>query len=105
MSQQIADLLRRARKRISTMDTWCQGTAAQDCRGNGVLSLHPDACRWCAIGAINAETANVNLRQLGEEALNAVCPRPYGAEGVNDLLGHAAVLKMYDNAIVAQEAA
>jgi hypothetical protein len=49
----VLKLLRDAKKKIGTPETWCKGYFAKDDEGYNVNSLHNKAVRWCSIGAIN----------------------------------------------------
>ena len=98
-------IVERARALIADEEHWCRNELARDARGMGVCPLSDSAVKWCGLGAVIAaayqlthdfDTAN----RLGHEALR---PR-YGAATViyvNDTIGHAAVLAMFDEVIAA----
>jgi len=67
----------------------------------------PTACRWCSTGAIYAEPLS-KARNEARDALGAAARETfhgYGVVDVNDQLGHAAVLRMFDVAIARTETA
>jgi hypothetical protein len=37
---------------LSSPDTWCQESPAEDARGNKVPAFNPQAVKWCALAAI-----------------------------------------------------
>ena len=52
-------LLETARKRIENPDHWTKGVLARDHSGNEVAPDSPDACQWCAIGAVEKAAEEV----------------------------------------------
>ena len=42
----------KAHQLLSSPDTWCQESPAEDEYGNKVPALHPGAVKWCALAAI-----------------------------------------------------
>jgi hypothetical protein len=42
----------KAHELLSSPDTWCQESPAEDAQGNSVRALHPQAVKWCALAAI-----------------------------------------------------
>ena len=100
--QAATGLLVRARGRIADPSRWVQQYRAVDAEGQRVEPTAPGAVRWCATGALEAEFGP--RPREPEDALWHAQRRLYGAAGrtpeyVNDELGHAAVLAMYDEAI------
>jgi hypothetical protein len=86
----IAKELIEAKKRIENPENWCAGRFGF---GSG---------RLCALGAIFAgrpvgETLHATIRALDDAADESF--RKGGAISVNDDLGHAAVMQLYDHAI------
>ena len=82
---------------------------ARNARGFSVPTLWPSATCWCAWGALALNAKNVawSIESAAEVYLNAAANELYGARTVaivNDGLGHAAVLRMYDRAIELAEA-
>jgi hypothetical protein len=107
------ELLKQARRRITDPDHWVQKTYATDAAGYGRPAASPDASRWCAVGALQAEGFHApgavvkeafrRLLYLAEVPVG-VCPDgTLGAgqkvEWINDHQGHGAVLALYDAAI------
>ena len=89
-----------ARALIADEQHWCRRNLANDVNGVPIYPTSERAVKWCGLGAVIAaayqlthdfDTAN----RLGHEALR---PR-YGAATViyvNDTIGHAAVLALFD---------
>ncbi len=49
---------------------WCQGTMAEDSQGIKVGILSPNACKWCAAGAITVSIpVQMQLESLEDEVL------------------------------------
>jgi hypothetical protein len=42
----------KAHELLKSPEAWCQGAPAEDAHGNKVAALHPQAVKWCALGAI-----------------------------------------------------
>ncbi len=42
----------KAHELLKSPESWCTGAPAEDADGNSVAALHPEAVRWCALGAI-----------------------------------------------------
>ena len=94
-----------ARALIADEQNWCRRNLANDVNGALIYPTSERAVKWCGLGAVIAaayqlthdfDTAN----RLGHEALR---PR-YGAATViyvNDTIGHAAVLALFDEVIAA----
>ena len=95
----VADRLRAACTRITNPSAWTRGSYARDADGKpAYASSKPPVC-WCAYGALYAEGAEdecPEVRLLRRAALEVHASVPID---VNDDLGHAAVLRMYDRAI------
>jgi hypothetical protein len=103
---------RDARALIVHPDRWTTGSYARTAIGTKCAPDDPLAVRWCAIGAgVARGPADREVSYAVEVALYRAARElrgeRWGPAGVNDLLGHAAVLVMYDRAIelLAQEAA
>lgn len=100
-----ADILRAARARIEDPKNFCTGNYATDSKGRTVRPTSRKAARWCAYGALRAEEAVIDgpesklLDTASIDLFDCVSPAT-----VNDKLGHAAVLQMFDAAIAAAEA-
>ena len=87
-------IIRAALKRISNPERWCARNAARNARNEPVPPHSPEAVRWCAMGALQAEsTTHEEYRRaklmFGEESLIRV----------NDKEGHQAVLDLFDAAL------
>lgn len=100
---EVLDLLRRARARIADPAHWTTHIEATDAVGLGCKPDDPCAVRWCALRALVAEGVHYSVQEAAWERLrdSSVTGSP---ASVNDDLGHAAVLAMYDQAIEALEA-
>jgi hypothetical protein len=113
----IKNYLTAARAKIADESNWTQHTLARDAEGNDKPSSHPlsgdphwegidgrdvQACRWCAMGAVQAVTP-VKHEQDAWDALDRAAVKIYHApvriSQVNDDAGHAAVLACFDQAI------
>ena len=101
------EILKRAKRRIENPRHWCVGANGRDRQGKSVFPWSPDACRWCAYGAIDA--AELPHIRHALEYLDAAAFEVSGeiedarVDLVNDHFGHAAVMKMYDLAIAKAE--
>ena len=42
----------KAHQLLNSPDIWCQESPAEDARGNRVPAFHPQAVKWCALGAL-----------------------------------------------------
>lgn len=101
--QTTIEILKAARELIADPNRWCQDVYARDATGKDVVPDDPAACQWCALGAIErfSEPPSYAL-----EAIAALIPdRSLPAArmqvpDVNDTDGHAAVLEMFDAAIL-----
>ena len=116
----VADVLRAAKERISDPKSWCRGAFAKAEDRRHVAPTSDRACRWCAIGAMQAETAVLTQRvqagRLLDQAMSDLVSRDFVlVTGVNDGIGqptklprresHRLVLRIYDRAIQLAEAA
>jgi hypothetical protein len=101
------EILRAARELISDLAHWCQGKLARDEDGVPCYPGSEDAEQWCAQGAHARFTRGNVISGPLWDFLNGVARRGFGlsASGVNDQLGHAAVLELYDRAIAELELA
>lgn len=102
MSAETVEVLRRARALIADPEHWCTGDWARDAALIGAHPKDANACRWCASGALMAASDQPDGAGW---VLTAAAHSLYAAEviAVNDDLGHAAVLAMYDRAIALAE--
>lgn len=106
------EILQASRARIADPAHWTQHAYARDAAGKQVGYISNIAVCWCAHGSLLAESwKEVTIRNLradleASEALNEVARTLFDNASlamVNDNIGHAAVLRIYDLAI--QEAA
>jgi hypothetical protein len=106
-----------ARAKITDESNWTQHALARDVYGSekprnhpladdthweGIDGRHPQACQWCALGALQAVTPTIEHEQDASSALNAAARHLYKGNNipeVNDNIGHAAVLACFDKAI------
>jgi hypothetical protein len=112
----IKDYLVAARAKVADESNWTAYALARDAEGNdkpsshplsddthweGIDGRHPQACRWCALGAVQSVTPE-GWEHEASTALNIAARQLYGGTSipeVNDNLGHAAVLACFDKAI------
>ena len=98
-------IVERARALIADREHWCQRHLAEDVNGVSLSPTSASAMKRCGLGAVIASAYQLThdfdaAHQLGHEALR---PR-YGATTViylNDTIGHAAVLALFDEVIAA----
>jgi hypothetical protein len=98
-------IVEQARSLIADEQHWCSHHLALDKNGIVVNPTSSLAIKRCALGAVLAaayqlthdlDTAN----KLGDEVLAPFC-RPALLMQLNDTLGHAAVLTLFDDVIAA----
>ena len=61
MKDSTTKILEKARSIIEDKKNWTKGAMALDAAGRDVLSSSPQACRWCASGAIVRATETLHL--------------------------------------------
>lgn len=113
MQEVVVGILTRAKQRIATHEFWCQLHFAQNNQGEQVASDDPEACRWCAYGAVNRERHDSSQHDwlVALNLLKRAAKELYGKPcfmHVNDSqrLGFHAVHRVFDRAIeLAKEAA
>lgn len=98
------EVLRRALEIISDPVKWTQGTFARDQYGNSVAPDSPEACRWCALGAIDRAAKDIGV---AEGVSSGSRDRLVVAAGgpippINDTDGHAVILAAFDKAIASE---
>ncbi len=104
-TNEVLTLLRAARERISNPKHWTRGTWARTKGGEPCPSKAPDACCWCALGALSYAKPADAPSDLWTRALIALWPdlrwgrRTDGIAVFNDLNSHEEVLMMFDKAI------
>jgi hypothetical protein len=47
--------LMKAHELLNSPEAWCQGSPAEDSRGNKIQAFDPRAVKWCALGAVQKE--------------------------------------------------
>ncbi len=100
------ELLIYAKNLILDPSKWCQKSYAKGRYGQAITGTHPEACQWCAVGALYcaALRGSFNNRERTEAFLKlqhaswVMCPY-LSPVGINDKRTHADVIKMYDLAI------
>lgn len=114
----LLEALQKSRSRIADPANWVVGMIACDERGQLISATSTNAQRWCAIGAVMATTGESDtiLNELGMS-----CRRALSAEiknlpkkwllystptvaGINDTMGHEAILELYDRTIATTKA-
>lgn len=106
MSKSALTVLREARELISDPKRWTQGAFARNASGCKTGILHADATCWCTAGALLkvSEGFKDEVGQANDFLDVAACQiSSLGLVGVNDELGHSAVLRMFDAAIASAE--
>lgn len=87
-----------ARELISDPAKWTTGYYARTANGQCTNSENPDAVCWCAFGALwKVSNSRSNSANLLETAANHLFHEDVVT--VNDVMGHEAILKVYDLAI------
>lgn len=101
------ELLKAARAKIADPANWTSNTWARDKSGEPVMPQNPQACSWCARGAVEAVCDRDHGQVTSAERwLFWAADRRFGGQGVaeiNDALGHSAVLRLFDFAIAEAE--
>lgn len=103
----VAEFLESAKARIADPVNWCTKDFAQsvvDGRIYPIAADDPRACRFCAVGAFNAEyhlRGNDDVTATARQELYAANARMFESSiyGTNDWHGHVAVMGVYDEAI------
>jgi hypothetical protein len=99
---EVTELLESAWKRIEDPKNWCKKYFAMDSRNRHVSPYSKRACKFCAIGAIDARWRDNPLATHKAEVLLIAAAFNIGHGDptyVNDCLGHDAVRRMYSLAI------
>jgi len=102
-----APYLREAQEIIRDPENWCKGALAKDMEGNEVELYSRSAAQFCAKGALLLACGGDadGLPSLEHYMLKA---KPFGQAlhyvGINELRGHEAVMKVFDEAILLAEA-
>lgn len=101
------ETLKAARALIADPKHWTRGTFARDANGEPCASGAVEAVCFCALGALKrvapswtlVDAIQQHIYNLDREALML------GVAGINDNLGHAAVLALFDRVIAHLEKA
>ncbi len=102
------EILKEARALIEDPARWTRKIYARDEQGFGVSETDPEAVCFCSLGAI-AKVSGVPTYQLSNVPTYQLST-PFHFLGydpvvlINDTRGHAAVLRLFDLAIAAEEA-
>ena len=112
------EILTKAKELISDPKRWSQGKMARNRKGELVRSTAPTAVRWCALGAINHFTIDLNFSRMKrhrEVAVDLLCsvigitrinrwnddPNPYINRWNDDpKRTHEEVMDAFDQAII-----
>lgn len=106
----ISDVLLKARDILNDPKAWCKGTFARDKNEKKASPYDPDACQFCATGAILKAESEYDLSSANglyaEEIIEQQlpCTRKFGGiPSYNDALvrTHEEILALFDRAIVA----
>lgn len=68
-NKRAAELLHRAADRLEQPNAWCQKAMAMDGNAFAVAPRQTEACQWCSMGAITAETLDAYGVYRAEKAL------------------------------------
>lgn len=95
------ELLSKAKTRIGDPDHWTACRFAVDVTDICVAPDSASASKWCALGALMAETTGYTLLDYGFDVLNRAAMSLYGITITlaNDHLDHASLLAVFDKAI------
>lgn len=96
-------VLEKAYALIRSKKRWCQGPQAKTEDGQFAGATAPDACQWCAIGAIWKYAPVDSLRaERAAEMLSCASRALFDNPSfvfINETGGHAATLSVYRRAI------
>jgi hypothetical protein len=97
-------IMQRAREIISDDQRWCRGSYARGKAGASISVHHPEARRFCAMGALLLAASELcsddaDAGNLAHEVANLLSPTG-SLVFINDYSGHAAVLSLFDTAIL-----
>jgi hypothetical protein len=62
----------KAHQLLSSSDIWCQESPAEDAHGNKVPAFHPQAVKWCALGALQKVYPPLELEEAMDRLLRAL---------------------------------
>lgn len=95
----VKEALIKARENIQNRQRWTIQVCARDERHNECPPLSPDARTWCAYGSLKYVTKGDRKLYMAAAQKLRELALPNVVSDINDGLGHAAVLKLYDAAI------
>lgn len=101
-------VLRDAYELIKDPDRWCTRAMAVDKRGDSVAVNDRDAVRWCAFGALKKYSPTKWASAApAPHSLDRIVAELYGPShtiiSVNDNLGHAATVAVFEKALADTE--
>ena len=73
----------KAHELLSSPDTWCQESPAEDAQGNKVQALDPNAVKWCALGAIQRAYPPWEWEEAMDNLLRSLCYSDQGLAQMN----------------------
>lgn len=95
-----SEVLKAAKALIEREENWCIGNFARDKNDEPTRFDDPEACKFCARGALLRVAVHNDYGRANELLIEAVPSKLYGGvASFNDAKGHADVLKLYDKAI------
>ena len=98
-----AQIIERARSLIEDEQNWCRGELARDGDGTPVCPTDSRAKRRCALGAFIAAAYEITNDSMLAHDLAFGAVRSFSGittlVNINDVRGHAAVLKQLDDAM------
>ena len=98
-------IVEQARALVADESRWCRGEIARDAKGRGVCPMSDSATKRCGLGALIMAAYQItnDRRQAHDLAMKAMRPLHGSATlvNVNDVMGHAAMLALFDEVIAA----
>lgn len=106
MFEKAIEILEKAKTLIEDKSRWTTKAFARDRQGKICFYYSPEACQWCAEGAIGKAFTEVDFKDRQERLkvsdliydVYNVAYQDMWVE-VNDDLGHEAVMKLFDDEI------
>lgn len=96
MTRSAYDILTEAQERIRDPQQWAQGHYAYTKTGRACDYAAKGAVCWCAMGTLYKSRATKRVHTCIQEAADGMFSR--AVIGINDILGHDAVMRMFDRA-------
>lgn len=110
MTNEVAEALRAARAKIEHRRRWARRWFAYTAIGLRTEANAPEACKWCAVGALLSVVPHGPVLGTAMEMLSACLPASHQkiAFSVSTFNDHAAtthpmIMRLYDNAIARAE--